>query len=260
MNLFRSAVEDVLDKTSYPNYEILLIDNSRDSRLEDYAARMAARNLPVRHLDWRNQPFNFSSMNNAAARATGSPYLLFLNDDTTIITPEWLTAMLEHGQRPEVGAVGAQLWYPDDLIQHAGVVMGLYGNCSHAFKNQPARQPHYFDFPEIVRNCSAVTAACMLVARHKFFEAGGFDETNLAVAFQDVDLCLKLLELGYRNLYTPYAKLYHYESATKNENEKIPHPAEDNFMKKKWAKYIADDPYYNPNLARRREDFSLAVE
>ena len=260
MNLFRAAVEEVLDKTSYPNYEILLIDNSRDSRLADYTARLASRNLPVRHFDWRNQPFNFSSMNNAAARAASSPYLLFLNDDTTIITPEWLTAMLEHGQRPEVGAVGAQLWYPDDLIQHAGVVMGLYGNCSHAFKNQSAKQPHYFDFPELIRNCSAVTAACMLVARHKFFEAGGFDETNLAVAFQDVDFCLKLLELGYRNVYTPYAKLYHYESATKNENEKIPHPAEDNYMKKKWAKYIADDPYYNPNLARRREDFSLAVE
>ena len=260
LNLFRAAVEEVLDKTSYANYEILLIDNSRDSRLEDYAARLTARKLPVRHFDWRNQPFNFSSMNNAAARATDAPYLLFLNDDTTIITPEWLSAMLEHGQRPEVGAVGAQLWYPDDSIQHAGVVMGLYGNCSHAFKNQPAKQPHYFDFPELIRNCSAVTAACLLVARHKFFEAGGFDETNLAVAFQDVDLCLKLLELGYRNIYTPYAKLYHYESATKNESDKIPHPAEDNYMKKKWAKYIADDPYYNPNLARRREDFSLAVE
>jgi hypothetical protein len=156
-----------------------------------------------------------------------------LNDDTTVIAAEWLTAMLEHAQRPEVGAVGAQLWYPNNLIQHAGVVMGIYGNCSHAFKGVPGELPHYyFDFPNLIRNCSAVTGACLLVAREKFFEAGAFDEVNLAVAFQDVDLCLKLLELGYRNVYTPYAKLYHYESATKTEKDKIPDPAEDAFMKK----------------------------
>jgi GT2 family glycosyltransferase len=184
-----------------------------------------------------------------------------LNDDTTVIAAEWLTAMLEHAQRPEVGAVGAQLWYPNNLIQHAGVVMGIYGNCSHAFKGVPGELPHYyFDFPGLIRNCSAVTGACLLVAREKFFEAGAFDEVNLAVAFQDVDLCLKLLELGYRNVYTPYAKLYHYESATKTEKDKIPDPVEDAFMKKKWARYIADDPYYNPNLARQREDFSLAID
>jgi O-antigen biosynthesis protein len=153
------------------------------------------------------------------------------------------------------------LRYPNNAIQHAGVVMGLYGNCSHAFKGVPGELPHYyFDFPNLIRNCSAVTAACLLVARGKFFEAGAFDDANLAVAFQDVDLCLKLLELGYRNVYTPYAKLYHYESATKTEKDKIPDAAEDAFMKNKWAKYIADDPYYNPNLARRKEDFSLALD
>jgi GT2 family glycosyltransferase len=146
------------------------------------------------------------------------------------------------------------------MIQHAGVVMGLYGNCSHAFKNLAAGRTHYFDLPNLIRNCSAVTAACLLIARDKFFEVGGFDEVNLAVAFQDVDLCLKLLERGYRNVYTPYAKLYHYESATKTEKDKIPDAAEDNFMKKKWARYIADDPYYNPNLTRRGEDYALSVE
>ena len=260
MNLFRAALEDVLDKTSYANYDVLLIDNSRNSRVEDYAARLAARRAPVRYLDWRGQPFNFSRMNNEGIRRTESPYIVFLNDDTTIITAEWLGAMLEHAQRPEVGAVGAQLWYPDNVIQHAGVVMGLYGNCSHAFKSLPAGPSYYFDFPDIVRNCSAVTGACMMLARDKFLQAGGFDETNLAVAFQDIDLCLKLLELGYRNVYTPYAQLYHYESATKTEKDKIPDSEEDNFMKKKWSKYIADDPYYSPNLTRRGEDFSLAVE
>jgi GT2 family glycosyltransferase len=259
-NVFR-AVDEILEKTTYRNYEILLIDNSRTGRVEEYVSSLAARKAPVRYFDWRGKPFNFSRMNNAAARTTASPYILFLNDDTTVIAAEWLTAMLEHAQRPEVGAVGAQLWYPNNLIQHAGVVMGIYGNCSHAFKGVPGELPHYyFDFPGLIRNCSAVTGACLLVAREKFFEAGAFDEVNLAVAFQDVDLCLKLLELGYRNVYTPYAKLYHYESATKTEKDKIPDPVEDAFMKKKWARYIADDPYYNPNLARQREDFSLAID
>jgi GT2 family glycosyltransferase len=259
-NVFR-AVDEVLEETTYRNYEILLIDNSRTVRVEEYASRLAARKAPVRYFDWRGKPFNFSRMNNAAARSTTSPYLLFLNDDTAVIAAEWLTAMLEHAQHPKVGAVGAQLWYPNNLIQHAGVVMGMGGNCSHAFKGVPGELQHcYFGFPNLIRNCSAVTGACLLVARSKFFEAGAFDEVNLAVAFQDVDLCLKLLELGYRNVYTPYAKLYHYESATKTEKDKIPDPMEDAFMKKKWARYIADDPYYSPNLARQKEDFSLAID
>jgi GT2 family glycosyltransferase len=259
-NVFR-ALDCVLEKTAYKNFEILLIDNSRTGRVQEYVSRLAARKAPVHYFDWRGRPFNFSQMNNAAARATESPYILFLNDDTTVITAEWLAAMLEHAQRPEVGAVGAQLWYPSNLIQHAGVVMGIYGNCGHAFKGVPGELPHYyFDFPNLIRNCSAVTGACLLVARHKFFEAGAFDEVNLAVAFQDVDLCLKLLELGFRNVYTPYARLYHYEAATKTGKDKIPDAAEDAFMKQKWARYIADDPYYNPNLARLREDFSLAFD
>lgn len=258
-NVFR-AVQDVLDKTSYKNYDILVIDNSRSTQIEDFTTRLAVRKLPVCRLDWRGKAFNFSTMNNEAARKTSSPYILFLNDDTSIIAPDWLHAMLEHAQRPEIGAVGAQLWFPNNLIQHAGVVMGIYGNCSHAFKGLPGGVPHYFDFPNVIRNCSAVTAACLLIARDKFFEVGGFDGINLAVAFQDVDLCLKLLERGYRNVYTPYARLYHYESATKTEKDKIPDPAEDNFMKKKWARYIADDPYYNPNLTRRGEDYALSVE
>ena len=258
-NVFR-ALDDLLAKTAYKNYEILLIDNSRSPRVEEYAARLVTRQAPIRYIDWRGKAFNFSQMNNAAARTTQAPYLLFLNDDTSIITSEWLTAMLEHAQRPEVGAVGAQLWYPNNLIQHAGVVMGIYGNCSHAFKGLPGGVPHYFDFPNLTRNCCAVTGACLLLAREKFFAAGAFDEVNLAVAFQDVDLCLKLLELGYRNVYTPYARLYHYESATKTEKDKIPDPTEDAFMKNKWARYIADDPYYNPNLTRQREDFSLSVD
>jgi len=259
-HVFR-ALEDVLEKTAYKNYDILLIDNSRTARVEEYASCLATHKASVRYVDWRGRPFNFSQMNNAAARMTASPYILFLNDDTTVIADEWLAAMLEHAQRPEVGAVGAQLWYPNKLLQHAGVVMGLHSNCGHAFKGVPGELPHYyFDLPHLIRNCSAVTGACLLVARDKFFEAGAFDEANLAVAFQDVDLCLKLLELGYRNVYTPYAKLYHHEAATKTTHDKNPDPVEDAFVREKWARYIADDPFYNPNLNRWKEDFSLAID
>jgi GT2 family glycosyltransferase len=257
LKLLRAAVEDVLAKTTYKNYDILLIDNSRGPGVEEYTRSLAARS-PVGYLDWRHQPFNFSRMNNQAARQTEAPYILFLNDDVTIITADWLEAMLEHAQRPEIGAVGAQLWYPDGRIQHAGVLMGVFGNTGHAFKGLPGGQAHYFDFPNLIRNCSAVTAACLLISRARFLEAGGFDESNLAVAFQDVDLCLKLIEGGYRNVYTPYARLYHYESVTKAE--KIPNPMEDAYMKRRWAHYIADDPYYNPNLTRQSEDYRIKIE
>jgi GT2 family glycosyltransferase len=199
-------------------------------------------------------------MNNEAVRQSTAPYILFLNDDMTIVTKEWLSAMLEHAQRPEAGAVGAQLWFPHDEIQHAGVVLSVYGNSGHAFKNLPVRpagQGQYFDFPWLTRNCSAVTAACLLLSREKFWEVGGFDVKNLAVAFQDVDLCLKLMDKGYRNIYTPYAILYHYESATKIEVR--PNPVEDQYMKTKWKRYIKDDPYYSPNLTRSREDYSIRL-
>jgi glycosyltransferase involved in cell wall biosynthesis len=256
MDLLRRAVEDVLEKTAYRAFDIVLIDNSSKTHVEQYARTMATNGAPIRHIDWRHKRFNYSVMNNEAVRESNAPYVLFLNDDMSIVTGEWLSAMLEHAQRPEIGAVGAQLWYPDDTIQHAGVVMGIYGNTSHAFKKLPvlpAGHGQYYDYPWLTRNCAAVTAACMLLARNKFWEVHGFDEDKLPVAFQDVDLCLNLLEKGYRNVYTPYAILYHYESATKTEV--IPNLAENHFVKHKWKRYIENDPYYSPNLTRHNERY-----
>jgi glycosyltransferase involved in cell wall biosynthesis len=253
MDLLRRAVEDVLEKTEYREFQIVLVDNSQKNQVELYATTMAANGAPIQYMDWRKKRFNFSVMNNEAIRRSTAPYILFLNDDMSIISSEWLTAMLEHAQRPEIGAVGAQLWYPNNTIQHAGVVMGIFGNSSHAFKDLRGGLGHYFHFPNMTRNCSAVTAACLLMSREKFWEVDGFDEKNLSVAFQDVDLCLKLLEKGYRNVYTPHALLYHYESATKTEV--VPNLAEDAFTKQKWQRYIVDDPYYNPNLTRHNEHF-----
>jgi glycosyltransferase involved in cell wall biosynthesis len=264
MDLLRRAVEDIVEKTSYKAFEIVLIDNSSKNHVEQYAHTMASSGAPIRYIDWRHRRFNFSAMNNEAVRQSTAPYVLFLNDDTSIVTREWLSAMLEHAQRPEIGAVGAQLWYPHDTIQHAGVVMGIYGNSGHAFRTLPVTPlglGHYYDYPWLTRNCCAVTAACMLVGRSKFWQAHGFNEENLSVAFSDVDLCLNLLKEGYRNVYTPYAILYHYESATKAEKrtEVIPNPVEDHFMKRKWKRYIENDPYYSPNLTRGDEHYHLRL-
>jgi O-antigen biosynthesis protein len=180
-----------------------------------------------------------------------------LNDDTSVIEPGWLEAMVELAVRPEVGAVGAKLLYPNGAIQHAGVLMGVFDNCGHAFKGLNGSVGHYFDFSDVIRNVSAVTGACLMTRAKIFEQAGGFDETQFAVAFNDVDLCLKIGSYGYRVLYTPHAVLYHHESLSKTSKDLIPHPEEVAAMKFKWDKVIAHDPYYSPNLTRVDEDFSL---
>jgi ubiquinone/menaquinone biosynthesis C-methylase UbiE len=182
--------------------------------------------------------------------------LLFLNNDTEVITEEWLAAMLEHAQRPMVGAVGAKLLYPNRTIQHAGAVLGHGGVAGHAFWYLPADDPGYFDLAQVVRNCSAVTGACMMMRKSVFAEVGGFDE-NIKVAFNDIDLCLRVREKGYLVVYTPYAVLYHLESATR----KSLHPATDEaYVRKRWGGAIeAGDPYYSPHLSLKRFDFSLRI-
>jgi len=257
MSLLRAAVENLIQKTDYSPYEIRLLDNSESGAVQAFAQDLIRRGVPVHYSDWRGHPFNYSRMNNRAVQESSAPFVLFLNDDVAIITESWLSILLEYACLPKVGAVGAQLLYPDGTIQHAGVVLGIYGNSSHAFKRLPAHLPHYFDLPNLARNCAAVTAACMLVERTKFLEVDGFDEVNLPVSFQDLDFCLKLVERGYRNVYVPYARLYHYESISKIHKE--PPVAEDEFVKTKWAKWIDDDPWYNPNLTRAGEDFSLRL-
>jgi GT2 family glycosyltransferase len=156
-----------------------------------------------------------------------------------------------------VGVVGAKLLYPDGRIQHAGVVMGLYDNCGHAFKALDGGVSHYFDFSDVIRNVSAVTGACLMTKRDIFWEVGGFDEDDFAVAFNDIDLCLKIGSLGYRVLYTPHALLYHHEAFSKTSKDLIPHPQEVARMREKWASVIERDPFYSPNLTRNEEDYSL---
>ena len=213
------AVESVFDKTDYANYEIVVVDNSSDERTSELVERHAAVGQPIRRLDCQGEEFNFARLCNSASRAADGDLLLFLNDDVTIITRHWLTSMVEHARRDRIGAVGARLLFPDRQIQHAGVMLGVFGTAGHCFKGIDADEQHYGDLPELVRNCLAVTGACLLVDRERFWEVGGFDEENLPIAFQDVDFCLKLHESGYRNIYTPHAELYHHEASSKSDAE-----------------------------------------
>ncbi len=241
-------------------YEVVVIDNSKgdDNRtVINYVQKLHDKGRPVRHFDQRNEPFNYSRLNNKAASTCTSPYLLFLNDDTEGISDGWMDAMLELAARPEVGAVGAKLLYPNGQIQHAGVTMGLAEICGHSFKGGRGDERHYYDFSDLIRNVSAVTAACVMVRSQVFDEVQGFEETMFPIAYNDIDLCLRVGAAGYRVLYTPHALLYHHEALSKSEKELIPHPAETLALKTRWRGVIAKDPFYNPNLTRHRENWSL---
>jgi len=254
------CLKATLAHTAYPNLEVILVDNgSTDvASLELFAAFAAADpRITVLRLD---EPFNFSKLNNEAVARSSGAYLLFLNNDTEPISDGWIESLVEHAQRPAVGAVGALLLYRDDTVQHAGVVLGLGGVAGHSHKHFPAGAPGYFHMLRAVNNYSAVTAACMMVRREVFVRVGGFDE-SLAVAFNDVDFCLRVRDAGFRNVYLPHVVLYHDESKSRGP-ETLPGSVERfrgeiETMKRRWPVLASGDPCYNPNLTRDREDFSI---
>ncbi|MGI9086588.1 MAG: glycosyltransferase family 2 protein [Chthoniobacterales bacterium] len=249
IELLSRCIASLTSKTSYHDYEIVIVDNdSETAEAREYFARS-----PHRLLHYAG-PFNFSAINNFAVEQTNSPWLLFLNNDVEVIESEWLNAMVEHVQRPEVGAVGARLLYPNDTVQHAGVVLGVGGIAQHAFRGFGAEEPGVCRQLQVTRNYSSVTGACLLTRREVFDEMGGFDEERLPVTFNDVDLCLKMRRAGYLIVYTPFAKLYHHESATRRPSVEA---RETDVMRERWADFLERDPYYNPNLSRERADFSL---
>ena len=254
-DFLRRCVDSILKKSTYSNYEIIIVDNeSSETETKDYLKQIAG-NLKCRVISF-NQPFNYSSLNNFAALRASGDFLLFLNNDTEVITPGWLEEMLGHSQRSEVGAVGAKLLFLDNKIQHAGVVVGLHGLAGHAFYGLAASEPGYKRLNTVARNYSAVTGACMMIRRSVFEEIGGFDE-KLDVAFNDVDLCLRIFQRGYYNVWTPHAVLYHYESATRG-NYQPDHNV--SYFKKKWGDFLKQgDPFYNRNLALDRDDFMIKI-
>lgn len=260
--LLIKCLESIWDKTSYPNFEILIADNeSNDPGLIAYYNKTGRQRrfsvLPC------PGPFNFSAINNRAVKHARGEVIGFLNNDLETMHPDWLDEMVCHAIRPEIGVVGAKLYYPDMTVQHAGVILGVGGVAGHAFKHFPRSDPGTPQVrPHVVHNVSAVTAACAVVRKSVFVEAGGFDEENLKIAFNDVDFCLRVRELGYRNLFTPFAELIHHESASRGAEdspEKIARfQTEIAFMKQRWGEHLLNDPAYNPNLALKTEDFAYA--
>jgi len=224
------CLDSIRKKTEYKNYEFVLLDNGSAERstLKLLAREKSRPHVTILRID---EPFNYSRLNNRGAEAARGEYLLLLNNDTEVLAPAWLNAMLEHSQRPEVGAVGAKLLYPGGLIQHAGVVPGQDDVAGHAFHLCPAGEPG----AQCVRNCAAVTGACLMTRKALFEELGGMNETDLAVAYGDVDYCLRLRERGLLVVYTPHAALLHHESLTRSL---VNDPRAAAYMCRRWAREI----------------------
>ena len=261
LDLLRTCVQSVLALTTYPNYEILIVDNGSDdpATLDWLAGVQADQRVRVLRDD---RPFNYSALNNGAVLHARGELLGLLNNDLEVITPDWLDEMVSHALQAGTGAVGARLWYPDDTLQHAGVIVGLGGVAGHAHSRMLRHHSGYFGRASLLSAFSAVTAACLVIRKSIYEEVGGLNEVELEVAFNDVDLCLRVREAGYTNLLTPYAELYHYESATRGLDDTAEKSArfgrEVQYMMQRWAPLLQHDPAYNPNLSLRHGDFSLA--
>ncbi|MGF7210553.1 GT2 family glycosyltransferase [Skermanella aerolata] len=261
VELLRNCIDGLLDRTDYPDLEVLIVDNaSVEPETLAYFDGLAAE--PRVRILRREGPFNFSALNNdAATQATGS-LIGFVNNDIEVIEPGWLSEMASHAARPGVGAVGAKLLYGDGKIQHAGVILGVLGVAGHTHKGFGRHDYGYFSRLRLCQNLSCVTAACMVMPKAVFESVGGFDAVNLAIAFNDVDLCIRIREAGYQVIWTPYSELYHLESASRGSDltpeNRDRFAAEVKYMQDRWGDVLRRDPYYNPNLSLDATDFSLA--
>jgi GT2 family glycosyltransferase len=260
--LLKKCIQSVLHETEYENIELIVVDNQSEGDETVAYLRLLEGRADVKVLRY-DFPFNYSSINNFAAKHASGEILCFLNDDVEATRPDWLKEMVSHALRPEIGVVGAKLLYADNFIQHAGVVIGIGGFAGHAHRLYPATHPGYAGRAVLTQNLSAVTGACLVMRGKLFADIGGFDEKNLPVAFNDVDLCLRVREAGYRVLWTPHAVLYHYESYSRGDDQASPEKRarfnrEKDFMVARWNVSNFNDPYYNGNLTLDREDFSFA--
>ncbi len=256
MDLLSAALEGLRGRTSYESFGIVVVDNSRDAAVKELVHSLEPGRVAVEYRDARSVPFSCSLLYNLGAEGIESPLLVFLNDDIGVIGDEWLTAMVEHGQRDEVGVVGARLLFADGKIQHAGLVMGLGDGAGNAFQGADPAGDTDLRLTDVIRNTSSVTGACMLIRKAVFQQLGGFED-QVPSTFLDIDLCLKALEHGYLVVYTPYAELYHYEGSTKTAAQSRAAVRELAYMQERWKSYIEDDPYYNPNLTRDATDYGL---
>lgn len=261
LNVLSRCVKSIIDRSTYGNYKILIVDNDSQEKTTheyfDYITKY--ENISVLKDE---RAFNFSRLNNFAVKHIDTEYVGFANNDVEVISKNWMQEMLGIACQENVGAVGARLLYPNGLLQHGGVILGIGGIAGHNHKGRLRQDVGYFNRAILTQNLSGVTAACMLMKRSVFEEVGGFDEQDLSVAFNDVDLCLKVCSKGYDIVYTPYAELYHHESVSRGYEttpEKFARfETEIEVMKKRWSKVLLNDPYYNPNLTLMSEDFQFA--
>lgn len=255
----KKCVNSIYERSTYRNWEIIVIENnSTNPETFEYYEQIKEKGIQI--VRWRGE-FNYSAINNFGAKYANGEYLLLLNNDVEVITPDWLEQMLMFAQREDVGAVGSMLYYPDDTIQHAGVILGLGGVAGHSHKYYPRGDYGYMCRLILAQNLSAVTGACLLMRKAVWEEVGGLDE-RFKVAFNDVDLCMRIRAAGYLIVFTPYAELYHYESKSRGVEdtpEKIRRfEGEIKCFTERWGKELKQgDPYYNPNFSLDKEDFSL---
>ena len=271
LNVLQPCVESLLAKTTYANFEILIVDNDSDEpETLAYLAQLAAEGAGGRQPNARRVrvvtfagEFNYSAINNFGVSQTDAPLVGLLNNDLEVIHGDWLDEMVSHALRPEIGCVGAKLYYPDDRIQHAGVILGIGGVAAHAWQTHPRGAAGQAHRNLLQQNLSAVTAACLIIRREVYLQVGGLEAEQLKVAFNDVDFCLKVRAAGYRNFWTPYAELYHHESASRGKEDTLEKRdrfrTEVEYMTATWGDLLLNDPAYNPNLTLTINDFTLAL-
>ncbi len=259
-DLVQKCIESIWQNTEYKNYEIILVDNGSDD-LASLRKWNALSNKGVKVIR-DDGDFNFSRLNNRAVQAANGDIVALINNDIEVISTEWLNIMVSHASRPGIGAVGARLLYPDLTVQHAGIVLGIDGVAAHPHKKFTNSEYGYFGRLGFTNSFSAITGACLVVKKELYQLIGGLNEENLAIAYNDVDFCLKLGTKGYRNIYASDAVLFHHESKTRgldNSQSKLERLKKESlYMLEHWGDLIKDDPYYNPNLTLNKEDFDLA--
>lgn len=261
LGILKTCIDGILKNIVYANYTITILDNNSElAETHEYFQTMKGQGIRVLSIPG---PFNFSKLVNVGVASCSGELLLLLNNDIEAITSGWLDEMVRHALRPGIGVVGAKLLYPNGKIQHAGVILGIGGVAGHAFRYFDGNATGPLHRLTLVQNYSAVTGACMLFKRCIFDEVGGFEEQELPVAFNDVDFCLRVLQKGYRNLFTPTAELIHHESYSRGKDDtpekQLQFQKECKYMKKKWGEILNNDPAYNPNLTKLKEDFGLGI-
>lgn len=249
------CLKSIYKSSTYKNFEIIVVENNSEKKsTTNYYNEL--ENIPNLIVINKYGNFNHSLAMKFAVENTKGEYLLFLDDDTEVITPNWIEEMLMFAQRSDVGAVGAKLYYSNNTVEHAGFILGINGIAGNAFRGYSRKNAGYFGRLTYVQNLSAVSGSCMMINKSAYMEVGGFDD-RLSHNYNDIDLCLKLRDLGYLNVFTPYAQLYHHSNAKKDYNKNLDLEKSSEIIKRRWASQLERDPYYNLNLTKEKTDFSI---